>query len=267
MSTQFKLLAIWLASVACIAPSFAYWQSRDSGYNVSVGSAPSEATVLIDQTNVARSSASVTGTTLANILNVGAGPNGTSNIILIASILLCQATAGTSVPTAVVWDSAGTTQAMTRLTWAGGANDHIGNGTAGDIYSYYRIAPTLGNKSLNVTWTNSNQIVVGIASFVNVDQTGGNTTFPNVQPAIGSSGIPTIPISTSPTTRKIIGAFASGTTNFSTTGNTAYTGSPDNACNTAATANAWDAGTVTSLSYNPSSAGAWAALGVVLKGN
>jgi hypothetical protein len=252
-----------------LVTTHAQFNGCPSGFCSPRGGAPSEATVLIDVANVpGPSSLSVTVGAFPGALNVGSGPNGTANMVLTAALMFCNAAAGTSNPTLVQWDAAGTPQTMTRLTGISpGAVDHIGNGSAGDIYYYYQINPTLGSKQLSVTWTGNNQLIVALASFVNVDQTGGSTTFPNAQAATGTGSVPTVSISSSPTTRKFTGAFMSGTTNFTTTGSTAYTGSPANTCNTAATASAWDAGTVTSLSYSPSSAGAWAALGVVLKGN
>lgn len=266
---RFIIAIAWLVSLT--AASTAFWQSRDTNYNTAISAGGSEATVQIDATQVSgTSSTSATTATFsgANTLNAGSGPNGTTNMVLAVALQFCQNTAGTSVPTAVQWDSTGgSPQTMLKISRTDAGGDHVGNASAGDIYYYAVVAPHLGNLGLSITWTGANQLIASQATFVNVDQTGGNTTFPSVIGATGTGTVPTVNISTSPTTRKMMGAFASGTTNFTTTGSTALTGSPQNSCNTAATAASWDVGSVSSLAYSPSSSGAWAALGVVIKGH
>lgn len=262
MRRSLGILISLIACCACLPPAVASWQTRDSNYNQSISTSPSEQTVLIDQT--ATSAALGPGVTGGfTSLNAGAGPNGTSNMMLVAALQFCSGNSGTSVPTSVTWAAS----SLTKLSNINGASDHIGNGTAGDIYFYYLASPTLGLQTLSVIWTGSNQVVVSAATFVNVDLTGGGTTFTSAVGSTGSGGVPTTTISASPTTRKIVGAFMSATTNFTTTTDTAYAGSPNNSCNVSATAGSWAAGSNTSLAYSPSSSGAWVALGVVLKGH
>lgn len=268
MRRLFRVLAALAFLIGLWSQAQAQVPMTGAGLGAPATGGGGEATVLIDQTQVSQASNSTTTSAIfssTGTLNAGAGPNGTANMVLTAALQFCNATAGTSVPTLVQWDAAGTPQTMTKLTWAGGTTDHIGNGSAGDIYYYYLLNPHLGNLNLSITWTGTNQVVASQATFVNVDQTGGNTTFPTVVGQTGVSSVPTVTISTSPTTRKITGAFNSGT-NFTTTGSTAYTGSPNNSCTTAATGAAWDVGSISSMSYSPSG-GPWAALGVVIKGN
>lgn len=183
---------------------------------IHVAGGGSEQTVLIDAIsdgtpNIFASGNGVTtsGPGGGSCINIGSGPNGTSNRCLIVIVLFGSQNGGTSTVTDIHWDPSTTNQAMTLVP-----GSKTNNGAAGgDIEAWYLMAPTIGDLSLRINWTGANQVGLAFASFVNVDQTGGTTSFPvvNVSTASGK----TINISTSPTTRKLIGGFSSGS-NFTT---------------------------------------------------
>jgi hypothetical protein len=101
-------------------------------------------------------------------LNVAAG----TNTVLIATIVIDSG--GTS-PTnmTATWDSGGTNQAMTFISRAGWAS----SGSSSRIYGL--VSPTVGNKTLTVSWTTSVPVFVCASAFDNVDQGGGALSFEN----------------------------------------------------------------------------------------
>lgn len=127
-----------------------------------------------------------------------------SNVALIAQI----AWSGTTFPTVVTvdWDHAGTNQTLTLVP-----NTSVVENSAGGVCSalYYRIAPTSGQKTLRVTWTDQNRdcTMQGV-SFTGVDQTGGATSFPNGVTTAGTAANPSLSI-TSATGHMITSVFAS----------------------------------------------------------
>lgn len=222
-----------------------------------------EATVLIDASTSGTITSS-TGTSTATFSgvasptpNVGSGPNGTTKLCLILAVHFVNATG--SVASGMTWDVAGTPQTMTSIPGASTA----------DIYFYYLMSPNLGQKNVSVTWTGTavNGATLVGASFVNVNQTGGVTSFPNVVTNTGSAtGTPTVSISTSPTTRKIIAAFVSTQTNLTAPVNGTDTGH-QSVGNVFDSAGSYDNGTATSMAYTGGGTGTWEAVAVAIKGN
>lgn len=74
-----------------------------------------------------------------------------------------------------VWDSGGTNQSMTQLV----------AGLVEIPYIFGLAAPISGNKTLALSWSGASRIFVDAVSFINVDQTGGATSFPGAQ--VGSA--------------------------------------------------------------------------------
>ena len=68
------------------------------------------------------------------------------------------------------WDNGGTNQNLVELA----SISHPTLNWFSKVYGV--IAPTTGNKTLQITWTNSVEYAVNALSFVNVDQTGGATS-------------------------------------------------------------------------------------------
>ena len=71
------------------------------------------------------------------------------------------------------WDDGGTNQNLTTLL------DVSFPALSWFTKLYGLVAPTTGNKTLQITWTNAVEYAVNAISFVNVDQSGGATSFPN----------------------------------------------------------------------------------------
>jgi hypothetical protein len=82
-------------------------------------------------------------------------------------------TAGTT-PTGMtmVWDSGGTNQSVTRIV-----TSDVGSGGAVELWGL--VNPTVGNKTLALSWTTTSRVFVAGMAFDGVDQTGGATSFPN----------------------------------------------------------------------------------------
>src|SRR5882724_1839751 len=70
----------------------------------------------------------------------------------------------------VTWDNGGTNQAMALI----GAVNSPGIGRS---VMYGLVAPTAGNKTLQVAWTGTSSVKVDGVSYTGVDQTGGTTSF------------------------------------------------------------------------------------------
>src|SRR5215472_3009260 len=123
-----------------------------------------------------------TGTTSVNYsgITVGSGANR-------ALIVFVAWGAGTN-PGAVsgaTWDSGGSNQAMTLLE---------SNLTGPFQQIYGLVNPTPGNKTLNVSWTNSANSVVNAQSYTGVLQTGGTTTWPNGTTSTATSTAPSLAV-------------------------------------------------------------------------
>jgi hypothetical protein len=229
---------------------------------------PSEATVLIDAVafsvpgNNLVTSDGFSASTHGFSLNIGSGSNGTSNLCLLTACMFVGAAAGTSTfnTGGLFWDSTGTNQQMTAVPGAS-----LGNGNAGDIFWFYLMNPTLGLHTLACSWAVANQVLIGAASFVHVDQTGGATSFPTVVLHSGTGTSANASITTSPTTRKLISAFTSAG-NFNVGGNSGTDIGHDDSGTVSSGAACWDLGTASSLSYTATS-GVWAAVAFAIKGN
>lgn len=193
--------------------------------------------------------------------DVGSGSNGTNNLCLIAAVMFGSQNGGTSTVSTMFWDTAGANQTFTQIPGAiiqNGAN-------GGDIVLYYVMSPTIGSKNFSMTWTGLNQVSVAFVSFVNVDQTGAATTFPTVATNTGTANPPSVTISTSPTTRKIVGAFSS-LNNFTGPASPATDIGANLTMNVFAVGGDWDNGTATSIGYSTGGSSAFAGVAAVIKG-
>jgi len=238
----------------------AYWQSRSQ---VAVAGA-TEGTVLIDTiaisspgTNGVQSQTFINGSVGSGgfTLNLGSGPNGTTNRALGIAMLFCGTTGGVSSGPSLAWHS----------NSMGLPIGSLSGGAAGDIYFFGQVNPDLGANDVTASWTGPNQVVIALLSVVGADQTGGATTFTGFTSLTGTSSVATVNV-TAPSTRISMGAFTSPNSNFTTPG----AGNTDighvDTCNINAIAANYDTGhTNPSLSYSPSEA-AWGAMGVSIKG-
>ncbi len=227
-----------------------------------IAAAGSESTVLIDTAGITINPLSPSGNGVlffspgaGSNINIGSGPNGTSNLCLIVTALFGSQNGGTSTVATMVWDVGGSTQNMTLIPGAKTSN----GGTGGDIEMWYLMAPTTGDKNFSITWTGANQVALAFASFVNVDQTGGTTSFPTVNTSTSSGK--TINISTSPTTRKLVGGFSSGS-NFTTADDNDL--GHNNTMNLFAVSSEYANGTNTLVSYGGGGSGC--SVAVAIKG-
>lgn len=211
-------------------------------------------TVLFDVDGEARSS----GTSGAATLDIGSGPNGSTNRALSVAAQFCGANAGTSTILAAVWNVSET------LAQIGGP---YANGTTGDIYLYGLTNPTTGSHSVTFTWSGANQIAIWALSVVNADQTGGTTTFRNATSNFGTGTANSVPVS-SATGDMVMGSFMSSGNYSSVSGTGIGPGIPpgiDNGCaNWAAAANRTSGSGTTTMSATAGS-GTWIAAGVSIK--
>jgi hypothetical protein len=135
-------------------------------------------------------------------LTIAAGAN-------IALVVTIDWDIGGAAPTglSVTWDSGGTNQSLTRI---------VNNGTS-ELWGL--VNPTIGNKTLAMSWTTTARVFIAGMAFNGVDQTGGATTFPNTA---NSASATTLTISSAiyrkvmccGTTTAVLGTI-SGTTIFS----------------------------------------------------
>lgn len=164
-------IVCFLAGLMCLGQQpRAWWQSiQQSGVVAAGGSVTVDATGISNYT-AAGTSATFTGLTV-----------GTGNAI-VASFAFVASTA-VNFPTGITanWDSTGTPQAMTQL-----AIISAGFWCTSAVYGLK--APTAGNKTLAVNWTNSNELFINVVSYNGVDQT---TPFPNQQ---SGQGVQTIDV-------------------------------------------------------------------------
>lgn len=81
--------------------------------------------------------------------------------------------------TAKNWDSLGTPQALTELV------SIQASGAATWVAKVYGLrAPTSGNKTLQLTWTNSIEYALNAMSFINVEQSSDGAAFPTTKTAM-----------------------------------------------------------------------------------
>jgi hypothetical protein len=109
------------------------------------------------------------------------------------------------------WDDTGTPQALTQIITAT-ESDNLGF-----AYLFGLVNPTLGAKTLAITWTNSVDFCYDAVSFTGVDQTGGATTFKNAISVITSLTNASLSI-TSPSGDMGIAAFATSAGSFGSGG-------------------------------------------------
>ena len=113
-------------------------------------------------------------------------------------LTLSFGTGPTSVtPTSLtaVWDNGGTNQSMSYII-DGGAGFVLGR----NCFLFGLVAPTTGNKTLHIAWTNSCEIFPCAIAFNGVNQTGGATSFAH---SAFASGANTVTI-TSATGNKVV---------------------------------------------------------------
>jgi hypothetical protein len=116
-------------------------------------------------------------------ITVGSGSNR-------ALVFLLYINGGGTAPASVTatWDSGGTNQAMTLITSKANAN------AVDIVYVFGLRAPTSGNKTLAVSWTNAATYAADAISFTGVDQTSDATAFPNPNTAQAVSTTPSVVI-------------------------------------------------------------------------
>lgn len=228
---------------------------------IPVPSAPSEQTVLIDAISptvpIHGSGAGVVSFVGASNETpvVGSGPNGTSNLCLLFAITNVADNGSLGI-TSVVWDPVASAQNMTLVPGS----------TTPSMVLYYLMNPTLGAKNLVIHCTNlANDVSVVAASFVNVDQTGGVTSFPNVNAVTGGpTGTPTVSISTALATRKIIAGFASRQSTLTVPVNGIDLG--QQSVNNLDSSGSYDTGAATSMAYAGTGSATWEAVAAAIKG-
>ncbi len=182
----------------------------------------SESTVLIDN------SGGVTCTNGGNEsggtwLQPGSGTNGTANMVMLACLCTVNSASGVTSSPGFVWDTTsvgGSPQNGVLLS----AASIVGSPSNSDAWFFYIINPNLGTTlRYTFSWTGgSSSGAVGGLTAVNADQTGGTTTFTNINSASGSSALASVS-NTAPATRLTMTSFIC-TTNFSTGNGTLITG-------------------------------------------
>jgi hypothetical protein len=128
--------------------------------------------VAVDATGTEQNSASATSLAYTGI-TVGSG----SNRALIVTFGISNGTAPTGVT--ATWDNGGTNQAMTSIS-------SVANGGI-TTFVYGLRNPIAGNKTLQIAWTNTNEISACAISFTGVDQVSDATAFPHNNSSTGSS--------------------------------------------------------------------------------
>lgn len=125
----------------------------------------------------------------SSFLTVGTG----ANRALVAYITLLASGAAPTGVTAV-WDSGGTNQSMTLIDSFTNASDFGASPQL--VLMFGLVAPTSGNKTLTISWTNSANYSIGAASFTGASQVGGTTTFANATHTQDVTGTSTTATST-----------------------------------------------------------------------
>jgi hypothetical protein len=127
-----------------------------------------------------------------------------SNLALVVSVNWDSSVIPTGL--AMTWDSGGTNQAMTRIIAS----------NQGELWGL--VNPTVGNKTLALSWTTAVRLFVVGMSFSGVDQTGGATSFPHST----SSATATLSV-TSAAGNIVMGGGATGGAIGTPTGTVIYT--------------------------------------------
>ena len=131
------------------------------------------ATVAVDATGTANV-ASASGVTSANFSNLTIG--GSANALIVTLVSDGDATTAITSPSAT-WDNGGTNQTMTLLGHQTG--DGVGGHLTDSVWIFGLRAPTTGNKTLHISWTNTSQVFIDAVSFTGVNQTSDAAAFSN----------------------------------------------------------------------------------------
>jgi len=119
-----------------------------------------------------------------NNLTVGSGAN--------RALLVFLTWNGSPGTVAVAWDSSGTNQSCAAI----GSSPYNITTTDGVVYNglWGLVAPTSGNKTLQITFSSGTLLAVDAMSFTGANQAGGSTTFANVNTASGLSSTLTLTV-------------------------------------------------------------------------
>lgn len=252
------ILSTWLLLGGLVCLSQAQVPMTGAGKGVP-GGGGGEQTVLIDTAAVsAPSGAGVTSKIFNNgadfNLDLGSGPNGTSNRVLGIMLYFCQTGGGVSSNPSLAWNAV----SMNNI-------GHVTGVLGGDVYFFGLVNPDLGTQDVTASWTTGNQVALGFLSVVNADQTGSTTTFANLNTATGTLSVSSVGV-TSLASRIAMGGFSNPAANYTSPG----AGNTDighiDSCTGQAVAANYDTGHANpTLSYSPS-VSAWSAIGVSIKG-
>jgi hypothetical protein len=124
-----------------------------------------------------------------------------------------DAPATTPTAMSMIWDSGGTNQAMTRII-----TSDTGAHTGAQSELWGLVNPTVGNKTLALSWTSAARVFVSSMAFDGVDQTGGATSFPN---SVFNAGAATLNV-TSIVGRKVMCCAVSNSAPGAITGTTIF---------------------------------------------
>lgn len=152
-------------------------------------SAGGGSTVTFDAATTTPATGTASNTLSLTTFTVGSG----SNRYLVAGI--CWQVQAASI-TGIAWDPSGTNQAMSQIT------TQNTNGAVGRCELWGLVAPTSGNKTMTVTFSQSTgNVVLGGISFTGVNQTGNASasTVTAATPIVGTGANPSIVITSGST--------------------------------------------------------------------
>src|SRR5438093_4126713 len=133
---------------------------KDTGS--SSGSVAVDGVADSNQSGIGRN-ATTSGSGVAPTINVSHTVAGTNTLLLVGISATTSTPPTLAASNPVVWDPAGSNQALTLV----GSSTM----TKAKIWIYYRVNPTAGPKTLQVSFTGGATVVVGVTSFTGVDQT------------------------------------------------------------------------------------------------
>jgi hypothetical protein len=177
-------------------------------------------------------------------MNLGSGPNGTSNRALIVAVIFIGAAGGTSSGVSCTWNGVSMTQLATAV-----------NG--GDIFLFGLRNPATGSNNVVVSWTGANQCAIALLSVVNADQSADATTFINRTTNTGTASPNSIAVTNPSGNIAVAGHVV--VANYSTAGNTDI-GHNNNGSRNSAAAN-YDTGVNPTLTYAFTSGTVWSSVG------
>jgi hypothetical protein len=182
----------------------------------------------------------------------GSGGNGSTNMVLAAAVMFVNGS-GVAASPSLVWGA-------TSLLQIGGSAD-ISGGASGTVYLFGAVSVSPGTRTVTASWTGSNQVMVAIASFVAADQTGGSTTFRNVNPVTGSGTPNSVGITSAAGEKIFAGHVSLG--NFSSGSGTDI--GHLNTGNICSGAGNWDLNSGSPLTYAFTAGSTWASMGCSIK--